>query len=258
MEEGKVTKEKTLEIEETHPEIIEYVPENENIWKLIINYGDVGNDIKSLRQVCQDANKASQPYIQFSEERFAEFMKKTNYNISYSNTHDFIYQINQLSDQVCDLIDLNKDNEQFRLVIQSWMLNVKNSVCDNDDELSTDKLLYDQADKLIQKSKDVQQAYRPSFRKGLKKVGKVIAGTGSAIVTVATLPLALVGLPFLLKKKAVGDFLVAPTGLAAMVTYSILKGVTDPNIRNVPTYLAMKSAISKIEKKMEEHNIEVK
>ena len=258
MEENcEVVLQKPLEIEETYPEIIEYVPDNENIWKLIINYGDLGNDLMTIRQVCQQANTASQPHIQFSEERFADFMKKTNSHISFNGNDDFINQIVLLSDQVCDLIDLNKDNEDFRLVIQSWMINVKKSMYDDLSESSTDKLLQGQAQKIITRGKDVQNSYRPSFRRGVKKVGKVIGGTASGLVTVATLPLALVGLPFLLKKKAVGDFLLAPTAITAMVTYSIFKGVTDPNLRNVSTYLALKSAISKIEKKMKEHNIDV-
>lgn len=239
------------------PEEIVFVPENENIWKLIINYGEVNqNDIKSIRQVCQQANSASQPYIQFSEDKFSEFMKKIDPNGWYlhknQNPTVFIEKMEELSDQICDLIDLNKDNEHFGLILESWMKNVKYTL--NYDSQEPDIILQKQTQNIINQGKKVRDFYRPSFKKSLKKVSKIIGGTATGAITVATVPLALIGLPFFLSKKSgIGELLVAPVCLAGYATYAIFDGINDPNLRNANTYLALNGAITKIEKKMNEH-----
>lgn len=240
------------------------LPENENVWKIILNYTNVNkDDMMSLRQVCQDANKATAPHVQFSEKKFKKFMKDMgDFDHGYWASND-INNIQKLEEQVFQLIDLNYKNEDFRLIMQTWIMTMNNELLNQNDAsslINETNVLEESAKKLMKHADKKKEEMKPGTRIGLKKMGKGVAGTLGAAATVVTIPIALLGVPMLLKSRRsrLGEMFLAPTAISALFTYSMFKGINDPNIRNIQMYHDMRQCSKRIEAKLKSHGIEVK
>ena len=104
---------------------------------------------------------------------------------------------------------------------------------------------------------------RPSFRRGLKKIGKGLGAVGGGVVTIATVPLALVGLPLALigggfapsgtSVGRVGTVLAVPCVAAFSLTAALTSGALEPNLRLTKSYhesQQIRACIARIQKKI--------
>lgn len=105
---------------------------------------------------------------------------------------------------------------------------------------------------------------RPSFRRGLKKIGKGLGAVGGGVVTIATVPLALVGLPLALigggfapsggtSVGRVGTVLAVPCVAAFSVTAALTSGALEPNLRLTKSYhesQEIRACIARIQEKI--------
>lgn len=104
---------------------------------------------------------------------------------------------------------------------------------------------------------------RPSFRRGVKKVGKGIGAVGGGVATIATVPFALVGLPFALlgggfapsgnSVGRVGAVLAIPCIAAFSQTAAWTSGALEPNLRLTSSYeesQQIRACIARIQMKL--------
>jgi hypothetical protein len=95
--------------------------------------------------------------------------------------------------------------------------------------------------------------FRSSFRKSVKKFGKGIAATGTAVTTVVSVPLALLSLPLFFGGKGhyklghIAYAMVTPLLASAKYTYNTAEElITDKNLRNVYYYVEINKCIKRI------------
>ncbi len=234
------------------------LPEDENIWKIITHYAELrGKDLTALSQVSTDAHKAVAPQLTFSEAKFRDFMHKCSGHHFYGDRKTELEELLRLEQQIYDLIDLNNNNPDFRAAMSEWIAlmkhennwTVKQTETNDPTETLTHKV--EQLKARVEKDKKL---HRPSFRTGVKKVAKGVAGTVTGVGAVLSLPVAIVGIPFMIKhgprSGSKSAWFIAPLYFTGMLTLSMFKGIDNPNFRNTGEYLEFKRICDRIEQRL--------
>ena len=237
----------------------EFPPDNESVWYLVTQFGDMSKkDMKALSQVSKEGHDAVKPYMTFSEEQFKQFMHKCNGNSFYGDAELEVKELLQLEHQICDLIDLNYSNPEFRAAMSEWIMLMKQEndwavkKTETNDPAET---LDNKAQELVQRAQKSAKLHRPSFRRGVKKVAKAVGGTAMGVGAVLSIPVAVVGIPFMLRKGrgSRSTAFVAPLYFTGMLTLELFKGVSDPNFRNTKKYYEFKRITTNIEQHLLKH-----
>lgn len=210
------------------------VPQNENIWKVVLSVAEAHlseRDKLNLRLVCHDSKRAADNYIRFSQKQFDELVRKMKLDFAYHNLPDW----QQIEKDLEALVAANGHNPKFRQMMTEWI------------ELMDPPGMSD----LVATSEQRLERTRPGFRKGLKKMGRAVVGSVSAVGAIVTLPLAILSVPLLFSKsrgaQTGGMILAAPFGLA--VSYAAEKfgdSFRERNLRSVNDYMRMRQCIERV------------
>ncbi len=213
-------------------------PENENVWKIIFSVAEhylSENDKLNIRLVCYDAKCASDNYIRFSQKQFDSLVRRMkNYNC---NLKQDLVNWTEIEKQLESLIAANQNDSKFQKKMLGWL-----EVMDAN---------FPDIKNYVSEREHYVAARRPSFQKGLKKIGRAAVGSIGAIGAVVTLPLAVVSIPFLFSKnrgvQTGGMCLAAPFGLAiTFATEKFSDACSDRNVRDIPAYLRMCQCIARV------------
>ncbi len=212
------------------------MPANENVWKIVCAYA--GNDIPTrdklaLRLVSRDMHNVVSPYIQFSQAAFCRFADEFHKHAQNYNTLD---KWLHLEDQLKTQIHLNKTDPAFCEAVAVWLAAFYNVGSHAEVPQHVKPILERES---VKRQREAQQ-YRPSFRRGIKKVASGVGAIIAAALTVVSVPLAVVAVPFILNSGSrtggVGVVLVLPLLGAAQLTYWFGQKVAEPNLRMATEY----------------------
>ena len=245
----------------------EQVPQNESVLFLVTQYGELRTqDMKTLSQVSKEGHKAAKPYMTFSESKFKKFMHDCTGNSFYGNPDMEIEELLKLEQQICDLIDLNHTNDEFRVQMSEWitLMNQPEVTYGHENDRYTRQIetndptetLRYKADQLVERAQKSVDLNKPSFRKGIRKLSKGVAGTVAGVGVVLSLPIALLGIPFMLRhghSSGKSGIFLGPLYLTCMLTYQLFKGINEPNFRNTRNYIEFKKITKNIETKLAEY-----
>jgi hypothetical protein len=203
-------------------------------------YGDLSEQDKfALRSTCKDAYQAITPLIQISKTRLDTFMK--NIDSASASQHYDLNRWLELEKEVDSFIDQYKHNPLFLETFSVWLAEMDSAFTNND-------AVFDEKSRRLASVENTKKhsEQRPSFRRGLKKIGSGLGAVGTGVATVATIPLALVGLPFALfgggfapsgtNLGRVGAMLTIPTIAAFTQTDRLVSGALEHNLRLAGSY----------------------